>query len=147
MFDLTPYVFGNRSFAAFDPFKEMEEFEKRFFSNDMRALPAFRTDIRETEQAYILEADLPGFSKEDIHAEIKDGYLTIRAERQALSEDKDEKNSYIRRERSYGSFSRSFDLSGIRVEDITASYKDGVLSLTLPKAQPKKEEVKKLEIQ
>ena len=147
MFDLTPYVFGNRSFAAFDPFKEMEEFEKRFFSNDMRALPAFRTDIRETEQAYILEADLPGFSKEDIHAEIKDGYLTIRAERQALSEDKDEKNSYLRRERSYGSFSRSFDLSGIRVEDITASYKDGVLSLTLPKAQPKKEEVKKLEIQ
>ena len=144
MFDLTPFEFGTRSFANYDPFKEMEEMERRFFG---QRTPAFKTDIRETAQAYILEADLPGFSKEDIHAEIKNGYLTIHAERKQEQETKDEKNNYIRRERSYGSFRRTFDLSGIRAEEITASYTDGVLSLTLPKAEAKKEEVRRLDIQ
>ena len=144
MFDLTPFEFGSRAFANYDPFKEMEEMERRFFG---QRTPAFKTDIRETEQAYILEADLPGFSKEDIRAEIKNGYLTILAERKQESETKDEKQNYIRRERSYGSFRRTFDLSGIRVDEITASYTDGVLSLTLPKAEAKKEETRRLEIQ
>ncbi|MBQ9112980.1 MAG: Hsp20/alpha crystallin family protein [Clostridia bacterium] len=143
MFELTPFVRGDRSFAAYDPFKEMEEFEKRFFG---RQLPAFKTDIRETEQAYILEAELPGFSKEDIRAEVRNGYLTIHAEQKTDKDEKDEKNNYIRRERSYGSFTRSFDLDGIRSDEITASYKDGVLSLTLPKEQKKPDEGRKLEI-
>ncbi len=144
MFDLTPFVFGKRSFAPYDPFKEMEEMERRFFGE---RTPALRTDIRETEQAYILEADLPGFSKEDIRAEIKDGYLTIHASRKSESEDKDEKGSYIRRERSFGSYSRTFDLSGIRAEEITASYRDGVLSLTLPKEESRIDEPRRLEIE
>ena len=110
MFGLTPFDYGIRSFAAYDPFKEREELEKRCFG---RQLPAIKSDIREIDNAYIVEAELPGFAKEDIHAEIKDGYLTIRAERRSDSEEKDEKNNYIRRERSYGSFSRTFDLSGI----------------------------------
>ena len=143
MFDLTPFAHGGRSFIAYDPFKEMEEFEKRFFG---RQLPAFKTDIRETDNSYILDAELPGFSREDIRVEIKNGYLTIRAERRTDSEEKDEKNSYIRRERSYGSFARSFDLDGINTDEITAAYKDGVLSLTLPKLTPKVEEGRTLEI-
>ena len=143
MFDLIPFAHGGRSFIAYDPFKEMEEFEKRFFG---RQLPAFKTDIRETDNSYILDAELPGFSKEDIRVEIKNGYLTIRAERRTDSEEKDEKNSYIRRERSYGSFARSFDLDGINTDEITAAYKDGVLSLTLPKLTPKAEEGRTLEI-
>ena len=143
MFGLTPFDYGIRSFAAYDPFKEMEELEKRFFG---RQLPAIKSDIREIDNAYIVEAELPGFAKEDIHAEIKDGYLTIRAERKSDSEEKDEKNNYIRRERSYGSFSRTFDLSGINAEEITAAYKDGILSVTLPKAAPEADKGRKIEI-
>ena len=141
MFGLTPYR-SNYYVSAYDPFKEMEEFERRFFG---QRTPAMKTDIRETENAYILESDLPGFSREDIHAEIKDGYLTIRAEHKSENEDKNE--SYLRRERSYGSFSRTFDLDGIDAEAITASFKNGVLTLELPKMQQKVEEARRVEIQ
>ena len=144
MFELTPFIRGNRYLTAYDPFKEMEEIEKRFFG---RQLPAFKTDIRETDKAYILEADLPGFKKEDIKAEIKNGLLTISATHSSENENKDEGNNYIRRERSYGSYTRSFDLEGIRAEEITASYKDGVLSLTLPKEEMKVDTARRLEIQ
>ena len=140
MFGLTP--FRSNYVSAYDPFKEMEEFERRFFG---QRTPAMKTDIRETENAYILESDLPGFSREDIHAEINNGYLTIRAEHKSENEDKSE--SYLRRERSYGSFSRTFDLDGIDAEAITASFKNGVLTLELPKMQQKVEEARKVEIQ
>ncbi|MBR6577703.1 MAG: Hsp20/alpha crystallin family protein [Clostridia bacterium] len=140
MFGLTPFR-SNYYVSAYDPFKEMEEFERRFFG---QRTPAMKTDIRETENAYILESDLPGFSREDIHAEIKDGYLTIRAEHKSENEDKSE--SYLRRERSYGSFSRTFDLDGIDAEAITASFKNGVLTLELPKMQQKVEEARRVEI-
>ena len=141
MFGLTPYR-SNFNVSAYDPWKEMEEFERRFFG---QRTPSMKTDIRETENAYILESDLPGFSREDIHAEIKDGYLTIRAEHKSENEDKNE--SYLRRERSYGSFSRTFDLDGIDAEAITASFKNGVLTLELPKMQKKVEEARRVEIQ
>ena len=140
MFGLTPFR-SNYYVSAYDPFKEMEEFERRFFG---QRTPAMKTDIRETENSYILESDLPGFSREDIHAEIKNGYLTIRAEHKSENEDKNE--SYLRRERSYGSFSRTFDLDGIDSEAITASFKDGVLTLELPKMQQKVEEARRVEI-
>ena len=141
MFGLTPYR-SNYYVSAYDPWKEMEEFERRFFG---QRTPSMKTDIRETENAYILESDLPGFSREDIHAEIKDGYLTIRAERSSENEDKNE--NYVRRERSLGTFSRTFDLEGIDAEAITASFKNGVLTLELPKMQQKVEEARKVEIQ
>ncbi len=140
MFGLTPFR-SNFYVSAYDPFKEMEEFERRF---SLQRTPAMKTDIRETENAYILEADLPGFSREDIHAEIKNGYLTIRAEHKSENEDKNK--TYLRRERTYGTFSRTFDLEGIDAEAIEASFKDGVLTLNLPKLQPKKEEARQVEI-
>lgn len=140
MFGLTPYT-RNFYVASFDPFKEIEEFERRF---SLQRTPAIKTDIRETENAYILESDLPGFSREDIHAEINNGYLTIRAEHKSENEDKNE--SYLRRERSFGSFSRTFDLEGIDADAISASFKNGVLTLELPKLAQKAEEAKKLEI-
>ena len=138
MFGLTPYT-RNFYVASYDPFKEMEEFEKRFFG---QRTPALKTDIRETENAYILEADLPGFAREDVRAEIKNGYLTIRAERS--SESKNEGESYLRRERTSGIFTRTFDLEGIDAEAITASFKNGVLTMELPKAKEKDE--RKIEI-
>ena len=144
MFELTPFARNSRYPVFYDPFKAMEEFEKNFFGHQ---LPAFKTDIRETENAYILDAELPGFSKEDIHAEVRDGYLTIHAEHKTENEETDESKNYLRRERSYGAFTRSFDLDGINSDDISAAYKDGVLTLTLPKAMAKTEEGRRLEIQ
>ena len=144
MFELTPFGRNNHVASFYDPFKAMEDFEKSFFGHQ---LPAFKTDIRETENAYVLDAELPGFSKEDIHAEVRNGYLTIHAEHKSENEEKDEKKNYIKRERSYGSFTRSFDLDGINSDEISAAYKDGILTLTLPKATTKVEEGRRLEIQ
>ncbi len=141
MFGLTPFT-RNYYVAAYDPFKEMEEFERRFFG---QRTPCLKTDIREADGAYILDCELPGFAREDVTAEIKNGYLTIRAERKSENENKNE--TYLRRERTWGSFSRTFDLEGIDAEAITASFKDGVLSLNLPKLQPKVEEARRVEIQ
>lgn len=143
MFDLTPFDRMSRNFVSYDPFREMEELEKRFFG---RTTPMFQTDIRETESAYILESNLPGFSKEDIHAEIKANVLTVYAEHKTENDAKDEKNNYIRRERSYGSFRRSFDIRGIDADAISASYRDGVLTLTLPKKEEKQPEIRTLDI-
>ena len=131
MFGLTPYT-RNFYVASYDPFKEMEEFERRFFG---QRTPALKTDIRETESAYILDCDLPGFAREDVRAEIKNGYLTIRAERS--SESKNEGESYLRRERTSGVFTRTFDFEGIDTEAVTASFKNGVLTIELPKAKEK----------
>ena len=139
MFGLTPFR-SNFYVASYDPFKEMEEFEKRFFG---QRTPAMKTDIREADGAYILDCDLPGFAREDVSAEIKNGYLTIRAERKTDNETAD---SYLRRERSYGSFSRTFDLEGIDAEAITATFKDGVLSVNLPKLEVKADAGRTVEI-
>lgn len=140
MFELTR--FGHRG-DDYDDFKEMEELEKRIFG---RQLPSFRTDIRENDKEYVLEAELPGFDKEDIHAEIRDGYLTVHAEHDTEKSKKDHKGNYVRRERTFGSYSRSFDLSGIDADKISAEYRHGVLTLTLPKAKENAERGKRIEI-
>lgn len=130
MFEMMPFV-RNRGVDLYHPFRDLEELERSLFASN--GVSAFRTDIREIEDAYLLEADLPGMKKEDIHIDIDGDRLSISAERSAVKEEKDENGGYVRCERSYGSFSRSFDISGIRGEDISAAYADGVLTLTLPK--------------
>ena len=85
MFELTPFARNNHFLGSYDPFKAMEEFEKNFFGHQV---PAFKTDIRETENAYVLDAELPGFRREDIHAEVRNGYLTIHAEHKTENEEK-----------------------------------------------------------
>lgn len=131
MFELTPFDRKRGHMEAFNPFKELEEIEKIFFSDN--SLAEFKTDIKDTGTAYLLEADLPGFHKEDIHVDIDNSYLTISAERHSEAEEKDHKGNFVRCERSYGSFSRSFDISNVKAEEITASYKNGVLKLNMPK--------------
>lgn len=145
MFGLTPYERRNTLGAhdpfmamfSMNPFKEIENMSKAFDSyfngNGMMNMTNVKTDIRDNGSEYILEADMPGFAKDDIKLKLKDDILTITAERN--SEDSEEKDGYIRRERSYGSFTRSFDVSEIEKKDIKANYKDGVLKLTLPKLQ------------
>ena len=137
MFALRPYDRASHA-VGYNPFREMDEFERRFFSNPFgffggSALSEFRTDITDAGDAYLLEADLPGFNKRDIHLDVNGDMLTVRAERRANREEKDENNRLIRSERSYGSYSREFDLSGVDADGITAKYEDGVLKLNLPK--------------
>ena len=110
---------------------------------DMQSI-ALENGNQQIEQIHLLDALV---SKEDIHAEVRNGYLTIHAEHKSENEEKDEKKNYIKRERSYGSFTRSFDLDGINSDEISAAYKDGILTLTLPKATTKVEEGRRLEIQ
>ena len=139
MFAIKPYERTNHV-SAYNPFREMDEFERRFFGNPFgffgsSSLSEFRTDITDAGDAYLLEADLPGFNKKDIHLDVHGDMLTVRAERHNNREEKDENNRVIRSERSYGSYSREFDLSGVNADEITAKYEDGVLKLNLPKKQ------------
>lgn len=142
MFGMLP--FENRNDNFFDTF---DNFQRKFFSDSGANVPAFRTDIRDAGDRFVLESELPGFHKEDIHLDLKDGILTIRAEHQESDEEKNSKGEYIRRERRYGTFSRSFDVTGIDENGITASYKDGILELNLPKARPVVPEARKIAIE
>ena len=131
-------MFGMLPFERSDDnlFDTFDNFTRNFFRGSNASLPAFRTDIRELDGKYVLEAELPGFSKEDISLDVKDGILTISAEHKENHEEKDERGNYLRRERRYGSFSRSFDITGIDEGSITAAYNNGILELNLPKAVP-----------
>ena len=143
MFELIPFDRHVRNVAAFDPFREMDELERSFFG-DGRNVSSFRTDVTDTGDAYKLEAELPGFKKDDIQIDVENDVLTISAKRS--EEKKDEKHNVVKRERFYGSFSRSFDVSGINVDGIEASYTHGVLTLTMPKKQEQLPASRRLEI-
>lgn len=140
MYSILP--FGRRGLDNF-----FDDFERSFFPAEQRRLPAFRTDIKDEGDHYLLEAELPGFKKEDIDLDLQDGILTISAKHEESSEDKDQNGRYVCRERRYGSFQRSFDVSGIREEDIGASYDNGVLKLTLPKVGEEAPQSRKIAIQ
>lgn len=107
-----------------------------------------RTDIIEKENEYELSMELPGFNKEDIRMELKDGYLMISANKNTDNEVKDDEGHIIRRERYQGSCSRSFYVGDMKEEDIKASFNNGELKVSLPKTGIKKAEEKKyIEIQ
>ena len=106
----------------------------------------FRTDISETNDAYKLEAELPGFKKEDIKVDIDDDTLTIKAEHSEQNDEQNDAGEYVRRERYYGSYSRSFNVSEIDVDGITAAYENGILTLNMPKKAPVKPESRHLDI-
>ena len=117
----------------------------------VQAMPSLmRTDIKETDAGFELTIDLPGFKKDDVQAELKDGYLTIAAQTQSESEDKDEKGTYVRKERFSGKCSRTFYVGDdIEEDDIRAKFEDGVLKIAVPKKQeqPKLEEKKTIAIE
>lgn len=132
MFELIPFDRTIRHMASFDPFREMDNIERSFFGNGS-VVSAFRTDVSDTGDAFKLEAELPGFNKDDIKIDIENDCLTISAERKLDTTDEDKKTNFVKRERFYGSYSRSFDVTGIDVDSIEAAYTDGVLTLTMPK--------------
>ena len=97
-----------------------------------------KTDVRDTKDGYELDIDMPGFAKEDIKAELKDGYLTISAASKKDNDQKDENGKYIRRERYAGSCSRSFYVGDqISQEDVKAKFENGILKLSIPKKEEK----------
>ena len=124
-----------------------DDFERSFFPVDRSQMPAFRTDIKDEGDRFLLEADLPGFRKEDIDLHLQDGLLTITARHDETSENKDENGKYVCRERGVGSFTRSFNVSGIQEDAISASYENGVLKLTLPKQGEPEPQSRKIAIQ
>ena len=133
---------NNLGFSLFDNmFDDM--FRDPFFTSS-NTTKLMKTDIQEKDDKYILDMDLPGYDKEDIKAQLKDGYLTITAQKNTSNEDKDEKGNYIRRERYCGKCSRSFYVGdSIKEEDIKANFKNGILTITFPKETEKKIEQKK----
>ena len=143
MFELIPFDRHIRSAASFDPFRMLDEMDRRLMTS-VPAVTAFRTDVLDTGDAFKLECELPGFKKEDIKLDVENDCLTISAERKA--ETKDEKENYVKRERVYGSFTRCFDVSGINVDGIEASYTDVMLNVTLPKKAAEVPASRRLEI-
>ena len=137
---------NNLGFSLFDNmFDDM--FRDPFFTNSNNT-KLMKTDIQEKDNNYILDMDLPGYKKEDIKAQLKDGYLTITAQKNTSNDDKDEEGNYIRRERYCGKCSRSFYVGdSIKEEDIKANFNNGILELTFPKeVEQKAEEMKYITI-
>ena len=143
----------NNQVQAYNPFHEIEELEKNFFADpfggffENRDLAEFKTDVTDEGDFYRMETDLPGFDKKDIHLNLEGDKLIIQAERHSKAEDKDQKGKVIHMERSYGSYSRQFNVSEIDTEHIKAAYDDGVLTLTLPKKDAILPESRVLEIE
>ena len=145
MFELIPFDRRGSRVSVYDPFRMFDDMERSFFGGGAHpALTSFRTDVTDTGDAFVLDAELPGFKKEDIKIDIENDCLTISAERKA--ESKSEKDNYVKRERFYGSFTRCFDVSGINVDGIEASYTDGMLNVTLPKKAAEIPASRRLEI-
>ena len=130
---------NNLGFSLFDNmFDDM--FRDPFFTSS-NTTKLMKTDIQEKDDKYILDMDLPGYDKEDIKAQLKDGYLTITTQKNTSNEDKDEKGNYIRRERYCGKCSRSFYVGdSIKEEDIKANFNNGILQLSFPKEVARKDE-------
>ena len=143
----------NQNRHPYDPFREMEQLEKSFFADPFGSffadsdLAAMKSDVIDEGDHYELEADLPGFDKKDIHLELQGDNLVISAERHSNAEEKNKDGKVVRMERSYGSYSRSFNVSQIDTNHIRASYENGVLKLNLPKRNTQLPESRVLQIE
>ena len=137
---MVPSIFNDNLFDSFfnDDFfwpqmsRSADRANRKLYGH--RANEIMKTDVKETENGYEVAIDLPGFKKEDVTCELKDGYLTISAEKKLEENEKNEEGKYIRRERYTGSQSRSFYVGeGIHEDEIKASFQDGILRLDVPK--------------
>lgn len=129
---LMPSIFGETLLDGFFGFPTRENFGRSSNTNGL-----MQTDITEKEDGYEVTMNLPGFKKEDVRGELKDGYLVVSATTNTGSDEKDSEGRYIRRERYSGSCSRSFYVGeDITQEDIRAKFENGTLKLTIPKKEP-----------
>ena len=147
MFGLVPYNRRNQGVSRwFDrdiwDFKSLvDDFFRDSLFSTFQEEHLIRADIKE----YILEAELPGFKKEDINIDIRDDVLTLSVE--SKKEIKEEKENYVRRERRYGAFKRSFYLDNVNNEGVKARYENGILTVILPKAEPAKPKTRSIKIE
>ena len=143
---LLPSIFGEN---LFDDWMDDFGFRDNFFGGKnplygKHAKNIMKTDVRETDKGYELDVDLPGFKKDEVQVQLKDGYLTISAAKGLDKDEEDKKGNYIRRERYAGSMSRSFYVGKhVTVEDVHPKYESGILSFSVPKAEAKPVEEKK----
>ena len=136
-----PSIFGESLFDNMFPFDEKFCTEKKDPLYGKNVSRLMKTDVRETEKTYELDIDLPGFKKDEIQIELKDGYLTVSAEKGLDEDEEDKKGKYIRKERYAGALSRTFYLGEeIREEEIKAKFENGILSVSIPKEEEKKVE-------
>lgn len=137
---MLPSIFGENLFDEFfnDDFMNFPMWNGRNPLYGKRAKNLMKTDVRETDSSYEVDIDLPGFKKDKIQVDLKDGYLTINATKGLDKDQKDKEGKYIRQERYAGSCSRSFYVGDIKPEQVSAKYENGILQISLPK-QDKKE--------
>ena len=129
----------NSDTYSMTPFDFFEDFSRNLF-NDFKS-NLIKTDIHETDNEYLVEAELPGISKDNIQVTYEDGVLTISGQQQTDTVDEDKKGKLIRSERSLTSVRRQYLLENVKEDEIKASYSDGILKVTLPKDSNK--EIKK----
>ena len=138
---MMPSIFGENLFDEFFdddfPMIPMRSIRNPLYGKNAKNL--MKTDVRETDNTYELDIDLPGFKKDEVQLDLKDGYLTISAAKGLDKDQEDKKGKYIRQERYAGACSRSFFVGeGIEPRDVSAKFEDGILRISLPK-QVKKE--------
>ena len=136
-----PSIFGESLFDDMFPFDDSFFTSKKNPLYGKNASRVMKTDIKENEDSYELDIDLPGFKKDEVTAQLDNGYLTIQASKGLDKEQKDKKGKYIRKERYAGSMSRSFYVGdNMKQEDIKAKFENGVLTLQVPKKEEIPEE-------
>jgi len=151
MFGLTPYNRRNNGISTkgdvWDVGRSIFEdfFDDSFFKETFLPTNEIRADIRENDKEYLMEMEIPGIKKEDIKIDLRDDVLTVSVDRN--EEKNEEKGNYIRKERRYGSVSRSFYVENIKAEDVKAKYTDGILTVALPKEKDTKNNTHKIDIQ
>ena len=133
---MMPSIFGENLFDDWMDFPFDSFWGKKNPLYGKHAKNMMKTDIRETDDTYEMDIDLPGFKKEELSVQLENGYLTISASKGLDKDKKNKKGSYIRRERYAGAMSRSFYVGDtVTQEDIKAKYENGILKITVPKKE------------
>ena len=136
---MLPSIFGENLFDDLfrDDFAMFPAWSGRDPLYGKHAKHMMKTDVRETEDTYEVDMDLPGFKKDEINVDLKNGYLTVSASKGLDKDEQDKNGKYIRQERYTGAMSRSFYVGDVALEDVKAKFEDGILQISLPKAEKK----------